>query len=77
MVCENNFRNEDRELAERSFHMVSDDVSRLACRVRAERLVLFHLSDRYTREQWRAQLEEVRAGFANTEFPGSWQLGDW
>jgi ribonuclease Z len=74
IVCENNFRNEDRELAERSFHMVSNDVAQLACQAGAERLVLFHLSDRYTREQWNEQLEEVRAVFPNTVFPDSWQL---
>ena len=74
IVCENNFRNRDRELAERSFHMVSADVARLAIRVKPQKLILFHLSDRYTAEEWRQQLEEVRAVFPQTYFPESWRF---
>jgi ribonuclease BN (tRNA processing enzyme) len=36
--------------------------------------VLFHLSDRYTPVEWRAQLEEVRRIFPRTTFPTHWQL---
>lgn len=69
MVCENNFRNQDLELAERSFHMVSQDVARLARRAGAKKLVLFHLSDRYTPAEWQQQLAEVRAVFPEAHFP--------
>jgi ribonuclease Z len=75
IVCENNFRNAEQELAERTFHMVSADVARLAARVKPQRLILFHLSDRYTREEWQEQLEEVRAAFAETFFPEPWNIG--
>ncbi len=74
IVCENNFRNADRELAMRSYHMVSGDVARLASRVGSERLILFHLSDRYSEQEWRDQLAEVRAVFPATDFPDSWKL---
>ena len=74
LVCENNFRDVDGELAARSRHMVSTDVGRLAARVQAERLVLFHLSDRYTPEEWQQQLAEVRARFPQTCFPESWSM---
>ena len=77
IVCENNFRNGDREPAERSFHMVSDDVAQLANRADAEKLVLFHLSDRYTRDEWLEQLQEVRSRFPNAVFPGSWALAEF
>jgi ribonuclease Z len=75
IVCENNFRDQDRELAERTMHMVSADVARLAGRVGPKRLILFHLSDRYTPAEWQEQLAEVRATFPETSFPDSWPIG--
>ncbi len=75
IVCENNFRNAEKESAERTFHMVSADVARLAARIKPEKLILFHLSDRYTQAEWQEQLEEVRAVFAESYFPESWNIG--
>ena len=40
----------------------------------ARRLVLFHLSDRYPREQWRELLGEVRRAFPEASFPPHWGL---
>lgn len=74
LVCENNFRNGDRELAARSFHLASDDVAQLAADANVGRLVLFHLSDRYTADEWREQLAEVRERFPNTSFPPQWTI---
>ena len=74
IVCENNFRNAEQESAERTFHMVSAEVARLAARVRPGKLILFHLSDRYMREEWLAQLEEVRAVFPQTYLPETWNI---
>lgn len=74
VVCENNFRNAEQALAESSYHMISADVARLAARVNPRRLVLFHLSDRYTPQEWREQLEEVRAKFPRAEFPAAWRM---
>ncbi len=72
IVCENNFRNAQRELAERTFHMISADVARLAAKVCPQKLILFHLSDRYTPQEWHEQLAEVQALFPETYFPETW-----
>jgi len=74
IVCENNFRDTDHELAARTFHMVSADVARLAARAKPKKLVLFHLSDRYTPTEWQAQLADVRALFPETYFPATWEI---
>ena len=74
IVCENNFRNAELESAVRTFHMVSADVARLAARIHPQKLILFHLSDRYTQAEWQEQLEEVRAVFAESYFPESWNI---
>ena len=75
LVCESNFRNADRELARRNYHMTSDDVARLAVRAGAKELILFHLSDRYPREEWPDHLAEVRAVFPAARFPEHWHIG--
>jgi ribonuclease Z len=72
LVCENNYRDLEVELATNYHHMNSREVARLAGRVRPDRLVLFHLSDRYTADEWQQQLEEVRGIFASAEFPAGW-----
>jgi ribonuclease Z len=72
LICENNFRDVDSELARKSYHMTSADVGRLAARVQPEKLVLFHVSDRYTEDEWKEQLEEVRRQFEAVEFPAHW-----
>ena len=74
LICENNFRDADAVLSRNSFHMTSSDVGRLAARVDPERLVLFHVSDRYTEEEWNEQLAEVREQFDRVEFPTRWNL---
>ncbi len=40
IVCEYNLRNVEQESAERTFHMVSADVARVAARVRPGKLIL-------------------------------------
>jgi ribonuclease Z len=74
LVCENNYRDADAELARKHFHMTSSEVGQLAARVGAERLILFHLSDRYVRDEWRAQLAEVRRVFPAAVLPAGWGI---
>ena len=73
LVCEANHRLADSELAARNYHMTSDDVGRLAARVGPAHLVLFHLSNRYTTEQWTEQLREVQVWFPGAAFPPGWE----
>jgi ribonuclease Z len=72
MICENNYRTRDRELARKNFHLVSEQVGHLAAQVKPGKLILFHLSDRYPREEWQELLMEVREWFAETYFPDGW-----
>jgi ribonuclease Z len=74
VVCESQYRDADRELAQRNYHMTATQVASLAARAGVGRLVLFHLSDRYTPEQWPALLDEARAIFPATTFPEHWAI---
>ena len=75
LVCESQYRAADRELAQKNFHLTSVLAATLAKRAGVSRLVLFHLSDRYQPEEWRAMLAEARAVFPETSYPAHWGLG--
>jgi ribonuclease BN (tRNA processing enzyme) len=49
-------------------------MGRLGAAIGARKLVLFHLSDRYTRDDWMGLLAEVRRVFPAASFPTHWGL---
>ncbi|HWQ14753.1 MAG TPA: MBL fold metallo-hydrolase [Roseiflexaceae bacterium] len=75
LVCESQYRAVDEELARRNYHLTAVRAAELAARAGAGRLVLFHLSRRYTRAEWSLLLEEARAIFPRAELPQEWDLG--
>lgn len=75
IVCEGQYRHADLELAQKNFHMTTVLSAELAKQAEVERLVLFHLSDRYQSHEWIEMLEEARQRFPNTAYPPNWQLG--
>lgn len=75
IVCEAQYRGSDHEMAQRNFHMTTVLAARLARVAGAQKLVLFHLSSRYTPEIWIEMLQEARRIFPAAEFPPAWNLG--
>ena len=73
LICENNYWDDDRDLAAKNHHLTSSEVAQLAHDSQARQLILFHLSDRYQRDQWRQQLDEVREIFPAADWPTEWQ----
>ncbi|HAL70955.1 MAG TPA: ribonuclease Z [Verrucomicrobiales bacterium] len=76
IVCEGQYRHSDLDLAKKNFHMTTVLSATLAQRAQVDELVLFHLSDRYGREEWLEMLAEAREIFPNTRFPAHWELGN-
>jgi ribonuclease Z len=74
IVGEASYRDADAELARRHRHFTGSEMGRLAAAVGARELVLFHLSDRYTRDDWMGLLAEVREVFPAATFPRQWGL---
>lgn len=72
LVCECQYRAADSGLAAKNAHMTADLVGRLAAEAGVGRLVLQHLSRRYTAAEWLAIHEEARAAFPRTELPPEW-----
>ena len=72
IVAESQFSAEDAERARSSCHMTAPQSAALARDCGANRLSLFHLSDRYTPPQWQELLHQARAIFPNTYFPEHW-----
>lgn len=75
MVCEAQYRHDDLALARKNRHMTATLTGQLAARVRAKELTLFHLSDRYTRDEQDALLAEARTEFPAAHFPAGWTQG--
>ncbi|MBV9788931.1 MAG: ribonuclease Z [Chloroflexi bacterium] len=74
LICESQYCHADALLAQRNFHMTAVQAAELARQAQVERLILFHISDRYDRREWLALLDEARAIFPNTTFPQHWGL---
>lgn len=72
VVCEAQYRKEDLELAQKNFHTTTDQVSKLAAQAQIEKLILFHLSDRYPQNEWVEMLDQARENFSNTNFADHW-----
>lgn len=54
--------------------MTTSSAAELAAISNARRLVLFHLSDRYTAADWNDMLSEARSIFPGTSFPDTWRI---
>jgi len=74
LVCEGQYRHADLELARRHHHTTTVQTATLAARAGVEELILFHLSERYSREGWIEMLQEARRIFPNTRCPPHWGL---
>lgn len=72
VVCESQYRAADLELARKNYHMTSVQVAALARDAGVEDLVLFHVSNRYVREERAALLAEACEVFPAARFPDGW-----
>ncbi|HEU5087264.1 MAG TPA: MBL fold metallo-hydrolase [Roseiflexaceae bacterium] len=72
LICESQYCAADAELARRNFHMTSLMAAQLAEAAQAGRLVLFHMSERYTASERTLILHEARGVFARTYLAPGW-----
>jgi len=72
LICESQYLHEDLERARQTHHMTVRQVAQLARDANVDKLILFHLSERYKEDEIPRFLEEARAIFPNTHFPEDW-----
>ncbi|MGE5398821.1 MAG: MBL fold metallo-hydrolase [Ignavibacteriales bacterium] len=73
VVCESQYSAEDEDLARRNFHMTTLQTASLAREAQVKKLLLFHISERYTaRDDYPGLLKEARSIFPETYFPSEW-----
>ncbi len=72
VICESQYLPEDKQLADKNFHLVVTQTAEMAKEANAKKLILFHLSDRYKSENYKFFLDEARKIFPNTFFSEEW-----
>ena len=76
VVCEAQYRHQDLALAEKNHHTTVRQVTEWASEAEIQRLLLFHLSERYGTEERKALLDEAREIYPATEFSPHWSLDE-
>lgn len=71
-VCESTYAGEDAELAAKHYHLTASQAAQIAADAGVGKLILFHISKRYSREGSQRFLEEARTIFPETYFPEHW-----
>ncbi len=72
VVCESQYLHEDLELAIKNYHTTVTQTAEQMKKAKIKQLILFHISQRYTQEQWQEILDEAQHIFPPTSFPNGW-----
>ncbi len=72
LVCESQYLNKDIELAEANYHQTVSQAANIAKQIKAEKLILYHLSPRYNYSDFQSFLKEAKKIFSNTYLPEHW-----
>lgn len=72
VVCESQYTSADADLAARNYHLTAPQAAQIAKDAGAGSLILFHISERYTIEEYPAILSEARDIFPASYFPEGW-----
>ncbi len=75
LVCEGQYSDADKDLAEKNFHLTASQAAELGRAAGVEKLILIHISGRYVPENdYPEILSEARSIFPETYFPEDWEI---
>ncbi len=74
MVCESQYLSSEKEYAKKNYHLTAAQTARLAKAAKAEKLILFHISDRYRAKEYPDLIREARVIFPETYLPDNWNI---
>lgn len=69
IICESQYLHKDLDLAQKNFHLTSRQAAEIAAAVSANKLILIHISQRYTNAELPLFLAQAREIFPATYFP--------
>jgi ribonuclease Z len=72
LICEAQYLEADTHLARRHRHLTSKQAAVLAAKGGVQRLILYHISSRYSRAERQIALDEARTVFRETHWPEEW-----
>ncbi len=75
VVCESQYLTEDIEFAGKNHHLTARQAAQLAKISGAQKLILFHISDRYRIKDYHLLINEAREIFPDTFLPSEWKIG--
>jgi len=74
MICESQYLSSEKAYAIKNYHLTAMQSARLAKAAKAEKLILFHISDRYRAKEYPELIGEAREIFPGTYFPEEWNI---
>ena len=74
IVCESQYLADEKDFAEKNYHLTAGQAAQLAKAAGAKKLILFHISDRYRIKDYTLLLNEAREIFPDTFFPSEWKI---
>jgi len=74
LIIESTYKESERELANKNYHLTVTDVALLAKESSIDKLTLFHVSDRYNKEDLKQMLHDALSIYPNTSFPENWKI---
>jgi len=74
LICEAQYNSRHPAEAAKNYHLTSRHSAKIAELSGVKKMILFHLSDRYSKEELKLTLEEAREIFPESYFPDNWQI---
>jgi len=74
LIIESTYQEKERELADKNYHLTVKDAAYLAKEASIDKLTLFHVSDRYSKDDLKQMLNEALSIHSNASFPEHWKI---
>ncbi|EKD27899.1 MAG: Ribonuclease Z [uncultured bacterium] len=75
LIIESTYKESEIELANKNYHLTVNEAALVAKDANVKKLVLFHVSDRYTKNDLREMLTRAIEIFPESHFPSFWKIG--
>jgi ribonuclease Z len=74
LICESQYIDDDMHLAGQNYHLTSRQAAGIALKAQVDKLIIFHISDRYRGDDFLTMLEEAREIFPKSYYPAEWKI---